>query len=511
MANISRRDLLKLGAGVLGGSLAANLLPNPAGINKVDDDHPNIVMLVCDAMTAKNLSVYGYPRQTTPNLEAIANRAFVYHNHHANGNFTVPGTSSLLTGLLPWTHRAINDAGVIKKEFEKHNVFQLLGDSYFKLAFSQNNWAENLLGQFASDIDVLLPSSEFGLVSAGGVWNKLTNDRKIAHHALEKMTYYQDALLLSFINGLYYQPQIQTINQTDYPKGFPIAQFYDRAFTMENLFDGLANTILELDSRNTPFFSYFHIFPPHSPYHPQKDFVGRFTNDGYEPLEKREHTLSKNYSQQRQNELRNEYDAFIANIDMEIGRLISTLNDQGILERTYFIITADHGEMFERGTVGHYTQLLYEPVIRIPLIILAPGNRIRRDIFTLTNNIDLLPTILNLAGADIPTSSEGRILPGLGGVDDTNRTIITMEARESRAYEAFSQATYAVIKDNQKLIYYHGRPHKYQDFYEFYDLDTDLEEMQDKYSNPRFAGVIEDLKAELFTAMDDANRKLSKT
>jgi len=511
MANISRRDLLKLGAGVFGGSLAANLLPKHTGTGKADNSHPNIVVLVCDAMTAKNLSIYGYPRKTTPSLETLANHAIVYHNHYANGNFTVPGTSSLLTGLRPWTHRAINDAGVIRKEIEKHNVFKFLGNSYFKLAFSQNNWAVNLLEQFIDDIDVLLPSSEFGVVSAGSVWNRLTNDREIAHHALEKMTYYQDSLLLSFINGLYYQPMIRKIDQSNYPMGFPIAQYYDRAFTMENLFDGLASTILELESRTSPFFSYFHIYPPHSPYHPHKDFAGRFANDEYKPIEKREHALSKNYTQQRQNELRSEYDAFIANIDMEIGRLISTLDDQGILEDTYFIITADHGEMFERGTVGHYTQLLYEPVIKVPLIILAPDNQTRRDIFSPTNNIDLMPTILNLAGADVPGSGEGNLLPGLGGNDDTNKTIIVMEARESRAYEDFSQATYVVIKNNQKLIYYHGRPHKYRGFYEFYDLNTDPEELQDKSSSPRYSQIIEDLKKELFTAMTNASAKLNRT
>ncbi|MBK6793224.1 MAG: sulfatase-like hydrolase/transferase [Anaerolineales bacterium] len=509
MRKFSRRDLLKAGWGILGSGLAANLLPDSAKTQNAGGQRPNIIMLICDAMTARNLSLYGYPRKTTPNLEKLAEKAIIYHNHYANGSFTVPGTSSLLTGLLPLSHRAVNPAGIIKKQnLIEHNIFRLLGNDYFKLAFSQNYWAANLLHQFSNDIDTFLPPSEFGLINGGAIYKKFKKDPVVSSHALENMFYYRNSLLLSFIFGLYYERRIKDISLENYPTGYPIAQFHDNVFTMRDLFDGIADKIFNLHKNEAPFFSYFHIFPPHDPYNPHKDFAGIFTNDGYTPPAKREHVLSPNLTPAGLAADRSRYDSFIANIDMEIGRLFETLQEQGVLNNTYFILTADHGEMFERGEFGHFTPLLYDPVMHIPLMVLAPGNQTRQDITTPTNNIDLLPTILNLAGQAIPASAEGSILPGLGGAADPERAIITVEAKDSVAHLPFTKATYSIIKGNYKLIHYTGYTNKYQDHYEFYDLEQDLEELQDKYSIPRFQSIIEEMKKELRNAIDTANEKL---
>lgn len=508
MRKLSRRDFLKLGWRIFGGSVGAALLPKSAQAQTNGRKLPNIIVLVCDAMTAHNLSLYGYSRKTTPNLEALAEKAFVYHNHYANGNFTVPGTSSLLTGLRPWTHRAINGPGKVRQELSRHNIFHFLGDDYFKLAFTQNYWAAYLLNQFSSDIDALLPSSEFSMVSSGAVSQKFEKDERVANQALVRMLYYSNSLLLSFIHGLYYQIKINTIPSEEYPAGLPRANFYDNVFTIKDLFDGVADRILELDKRGFSFFSYFHVYPPHNPYRPHKDFIGMFDNDSYMPVSKKEHVLSIGANQASLDNERDKYDSYLANIDMEIGRLVARLREQGTLEHTYFIITADHGEMFERGTNGHFTGLLYEPVIRIPLLIFVPGNQERRDFHAPTNNIDLMPTILNLAGVEIPASIEGDLLPGLGGVEDFNRSIITMEAKESAAFRPFTKATYTIIKGNYKLIYYHGYVHKYQDYYEFYDLQEDPQEMHDKYSKQKYSSIISDMKAELLKTMEEANKKI---
>src|SRR5512144_1796135 len=102
-AAVNRRDFLKL-AGMLPVSLAA-----PRWTRRLPEVGApgNVIVVVFDAWTAFNVSLYGYPRQTMPNLERLAQRAIVYHDHYAGGNFTTPGTASLLTGTYPWSHRAI--------------------------------------------------------------------------------------------------------------------------------------------------------------------------------------------------------------------------------------------------------------------------------------------------------------------------------------------------------------------------------------------------------------------
>src|SRR5689334_2377429 len=128
---LNRRDFLKL-TSLAAGSLALSELA-PGLLNarvRNDTTLPNVVVFVFDAMSASNLSIYGYPRNTTPNLEKFAQRATVYHAHHSGGNFTTPGTASLLTGTYPWTHRAINEAGLVARALTEHNVFTALGGQY---------------------------------------------------------------------------------------------------------------------------------------------------------------------------------------------------------------------------------------------------------------------------------------------------------------------------------------------------------------------------------------------
>jgi arylsulfatase A-like enzyme len=323
------------------------------------------------------------------------------------------------------------------------------------------------------------------------------------------MLYYNNSLVLSFLYGLFYQSRIKANVSSRYPNGYPIGQYYDHPFTMESLFDGIAAQILDLHHSGHPYFSYFHIYPPHHPYAPSAGFSGMFDKDGYKPVEKRSHPLADGDGQTSLDVERANYDAFIVNIDAEIGRLMETLEAQGILEHTYFVITSDHGEMFERGTDGHVTPMLYDPVVHSPLMIFAPGNQTRRDFTTPTQNIDLLPTILHLAGGQIPTSAEGRILPGLGGTEDPNRILFIVEAKESASFNPFTKATYAVIKGNYKLIHYSGYKNKYDDYYEFYDLEQDVEELQDKYAVPRFQPVIEEMKRELVNEIAKADLALT--
>ena len=96
---INRRDFLKL-AGLLPLSAAApgfaKLITRPQQAKG-----QNVIVVVFDAFSAYNISLYGYQRDTTPNLARLARRAIVYHNHLAGSNFTTSGTASLLTGTLP--------------------------------------------------------------------------------------------------------------------------------------------------------------------------------------------------------------------------------------------------------------------------------------------------------------------------------------------------------------------------------------------------------------------------
>ena len=159
MDRLSRRDFLKLTSILAAGSLAQASLK----YFEANDDRPDIIIILFDALSAIHMSLYGYPRETTPNLSRFAERATVYRNHYSAGNFTTPGTASMLTGMYPWKHRAFDQGGLIKTDLAPNNMYSLLGKDYFRLAFSQNPWPDRLIGQFYKDVERFLPSTAYSL------------------------------------------------------------------------------------------------------------------------------------------------------------------------------------------------------------------------------------------------------------------------------------------------------------------------------------------------------------
>src|SRR5512135_2747779 len=152
---INRRDFLKLG-GLLPASLAGPAVLKMLSPAASAGGRQNVIVIVFDAFSAYNISLYGYRRETTPNLARLAKRAVVYHNHFAGSNFTTSGTASLLTGTLPWTHRAIQPDGQVAEPFKTKNIFGAFQD-YYRLAYTHNGWAYTLLRQMEKETNELIP------------------------------------------------------------------------------------------------------------------------------------------------------------------------------------------------------------------------------------------------------------------------------------------------------------------------------------------------------------------
>ena len=488
MSQLSRRDILKLSAALLGGAALSTFKPLSNLARQLDKGaRPNFIVLVLDAMSARNLSALGYGRPTTPALERFASQSTVYHNHYAGGNFTTPGTSTLLTGLYPWTHRAIDISGMVSRSVEKNNIFALLGSEYTRVAFTQNQLAYILLGQFSPDVDQLMSRTSFILrQNVPMPEEKFTNDPSVAYYAfndfLNASEFYVNpaSVSLGLIDMLSFK-HAEIKSAPGYPRGYPYN--YHTYFRIEDVLAGLAGFLRGLDANPSPFFTYFHLLPPHEPYNPRREFIDPFLQDGFTVPAKPHHPLATfSRDDEKLSRLRLVYDSFISNIDYELDRFIRALEKHGVLDSSYLIITSDHGELFERGEYGHGTALVYDPVAHVPLMIHAPGQTTRRDVHTLTSNTDLLPTILSLAGREIPSLVEGRLLPGLGGEEDSDRSVFTVFAKENSAFLPLNKSVMSMRKDDHQLLYYRGYP-GYDDRAELYHLGEDPEELRDLSSD----------------------------
>lgn len=512
ISQMHRRDVLKLlSASVLLPYIGCKGQAIAKGEHPSDGQRPNVLIFLFDTLSARNMSLYGYRRDTTPNLSRVAARSNVYRAHHAAGNFTTPSTASLLSGTYPWTHRAFHYAGIVAKDREHRNLFELLGDTYQRIAYPHNLWTAVLLNQFRQGIDLWLPPEMFSLLDGTYHDRYFSNDLDAAFRGFEDLLFRQLSLPGSFVASfiekiaLLLWEKVGLAPYADlYPRGVPVTDMYHIYFLLEDVIDGLM-TVLG-DSRQ-PYLGYFHLYPPHEPYRPHRSFVGIF-EDGWEPVTKEPHPLSPQQPQKLLNQMRLEYDEYVANVDAEFGRLWDFLDMSGILDQSYVVFTSDHGQLFERGYHGHDTPLLYQPLIHIPLLISQPGQKLRRDIFTPTSSVDLLPSLLKVSGRPIPPWCEGEILPGLSDeTGDSERSVFAVEAKRNPADQPLRVGTIALVRGPYKLIHHFGYD-GYEDNYELYDLAKDPEELEDLSSSER--AIAADLQAELRARLQEADRPWSQ-
>jgi arylsulfatase A-like enzyme len=497
--NISRRDFLKT-AGLMSLSLSI-----PKGLpfdrlSATSKTAPNILIIVFDAFSASNISLYGYPRDTTPSMKRLAQKAVVYHNHFSAGSFTTPGTGSLLTGVLPWTHRAFNLNETVDKAFVEKNIFHLFSDR-FSVAYTHNPIAETLLRQFRRDITEHVPQEKLYLTGNKFINFFFMNDPDTARVAwsrlLRKDEGYAYSLFMSFLYDRYLKMKTQDF-KSDFPRGFPIANF-DNYYKLEDAIDWLETRLKDVPQ---PFLGYFHYLPPHDPYNTRRDFYNGFARDQFKPERKSESVFTYHKNQYYLNTQRTQYDEFILYVDEEFNRLFDFMEKSGILENTYVILTSDHGEMFERGINGHSSEVLYQPLVHIPLMIFEPGRTSREDIYSPTSAIDVLPTLLHWSNKEIPPWCEGNILPPFNSSGtQADRSIFTVQARNNDKYSVFKHATIMLLKEKYKLTYCYGYDELQDigDLVELYDIQNDPEELENLYPTKKALGdeLLAEVKAKL--------------
>ena len=444
-------------------------------------------MLVFDALSARNMSLYGYPRRTTPNIDEFARRAIIYRDHYSAGSHTSTGTASLLTGLYPWTHRAIRLSSNVLDRYSKNSIFHAISPEYTRFAFTQNLFAELLIDQFLGAVDVHPSPGSFGLVQR--LMGDKIYDPVARYRAFEFFLSADDPASLLF--GAYNRYKAYQIDQSlqsdEFPYGLPQAYDMPIYFKLDDVFNGLTDCLVQLPQ---PFFAYLHVYPPHDPYYPRRDFTELFYDD-WESPQKVNHRLGDREQKKVIDETRRLYDQYLAYTDWGFGVFYRALMESGLLDNSYMIITSDHGEMFERGVSGHVNPLMYEALLQTPLIISCPGQTQGKDISANVSSIDLMPTIASLTGNPIPKWAEGMVLPGLGGAENHNRSIYSFEAKASPTFGKLSPTSTMLRKGDYKLIYYIGyrdykgyqkEPRYETGVFELYNIRNDPEEMTDLIS-----------------------------
>ena len=418
---------------------------------------PNVILITFDSLAARNMSLYGYDRGTTPCLDAFAGKSFVFKNFSANCNSTIPSLFSILSGKYPRIHaclsvmsalgareRAENLASVLKKE--GYHVSAVLG--------TPRDYA------FISRLQ---------FIKTAGLANTLKS----------RIFLRGDYLVGAFLRTSLFR------------WGREINRRTLRVNSSESTF---AKAVDHLQTLPSPFFLWIHIYPPHAPYLPSPKFKYSLLSERtLDTFGAQKRYLQRDYPQQLQpviNKLRSRYDELVLSADSGFGTFWGAIEREGCLENTIMIITSDHGEMFEKGYQGHDGAFLYQPMVHIPLILRMPNQQDGRTLMVNAGQIDIAPTVLDILGIKIPSWMEGESL---------KRTIDRSPTRNgpkfSMSVNLFNDnggpgyASIAVIHEGYKLLYYPGKKRR-----ELYDLSRDPDEgMNLVHSKKEEAGILEDM------------------
>ncbi len=471
---LDRREFIKLASFLPLSVYAAS----PSRLSQ-DANAKNVFIILFDTLSALNISLYGYQRKTMPNLARFAERANVYHNHFSSGNFTTPGTASLFTGVYPWTHRAIRYDERVIPEFNDKNIFALF-DQYYRLAYSHNPLVNTFFSQFSDSLE--LHKRRQDLYLGGNIGPQVfANDYDIASLSWGQVIKQQtdhatNSLFLSELYARYQDNSIEA-EAAGFPRGVPNIEG-DNYFVIEDAIDWVQQTLTSLPK---PYLYYFHLLPPHVPYNTRQEFVDAFA-DGLYWKRKPNHLFTAYHTPRFTHQRRQEYDEFILYVDAEFGRLVDWMEANHVFDDTWVVFTSDHGEMFERGILLHEKPVLFQPVIRVPLLISAPGQTSRQDVYAPTSVVDLLPTLLHMNGMATPSWLEGQLLPPYRQ-PEVGRDIYALEARKNVSSQPLTRATAMIVRWPYKLVHYWGHPElDGQQLYELYDLENDPEELENLYA-----------------------------
>ena len=184
-----------------------------------------------------------------------------------------------------------------------------------------------------------------------------------------------------------------------------------------------------------------------------------------------------------------DYLRVITSVDRNIGRVLDYLKDNGLLDNTLVVYTSDQG--FYMGEHGWFDKrFMYEESFRTPLLMRLPGG-IKGDVSELVQNIDYAPTMLELAGVEIPSDIHGEsLLPLLKG----EKWPADREALYYHYYEFPDEHSvhphYGVRTERYKLMYFYDE----LDSWELYDLENDKNELNNIYGTPGTEALTDSLK-----------------
>jgi arylsulfatase A-like enzyme len=165
-----------------------------------------------------------------------------------------------------------------------------------------------------------------------------------------------------------------------------------------------------------------------------------------------DNTTYASSAQPRVDQHRLRYRESVMAADAALGAFLEHLDRQGLLDSALVVVTSDHGESFEKGYLGHAGPLTHDSLIRVPLVVKLPGQKIGKTLNVPVSQADLAPTLLDMVGAPPLPHAEGRSLrAALEGKPLPLKPVFSMTMERQSRFEPIRYGRYVVIDGNDKL------------------------------------------------------------
>ena len=461
----------------------------------------NIIMITIDALRRDCLGCYGNPYGTSPNIDRLAERSLLLENVYSTGFGTDPIHTSLLTGLLPWSHGIFHHGPWVTKEEVQR--FLSIKDQFLPSILKAEGYqtlAVDFLGRWhRTGFDYY--SGALG----GGVLRRVVKTQR--HRILQAVTQTR---------------RLQRLFPYTILK-LPLGRMavYDSAEEV------VSHAKARFSSITKPFFFFLHFWDTHTPYDPPAKYCRRFKSVSTEHNQSIDVLLSNvrqasfktyltrcAYGANYTDEILRRYLGSIRYVDDQIGSLLSYLESSGLLDDTVIIIAADHGEhLGEHGTYFvHHT--MFNEILRVPLIIRLPDEK-HGSVEAPCQLIDIVPTILDLLNIQSGFQSDGlSLMPLIRG-----QTSQQYEARSiilgQPEFEGAARIRSAIIKGKYKYIL---SPEESQECQrcgfvhhqgeELYDLEADPGETSNLVGKEQRKA--EELRTELLRFLESSKHKIEE-
>jgi len=458
---------------------------------------PRSILWICsDQQRFDTLGCYGNRFVRTPNIDRLAERGVLFERAYCQNPLCTPSRASFLTGRYPSTVRCVQNGQSIPEQ--EVLVTRLLADAGYTCGLS---------GKL--HLSACNPR-------ACAVMERRIDDGYAEFHWSHHPT--PDWPANEYTQWLCEQGE--EFRRSPFPgcghirTGMP-GPLHQTTWCAEK-------AIRFIEARadaDTPWLFSVNMFDPHFPFDPPERLLQRYLDDledvplpNYRPGEletKPEHQQNwhqggphraEEMSERDHRLVRAAYWAMIDLIDEQVGRMLGALEAAGQAENTMVIFMSDHGEML--GDHGLYLKgrAFYEPAVRVPLIVSAPGAiQGGRRSRALVELVDLAPFLLEAAGLPVPRSMQGHsLLPLLsGGADlDHHRDDVYSEFHVARQRPKPGDNVTMLRTDRHKLVVVHGKEPG-----ELYDLKADPTETDNRWDDPACRAVKVDLLRRLSDRM----------